>query len=35
MESIYSLKVFEEFVGHLPSRKRAFDVGAGIGRVTE
>ena len=35
MESAYSVKVFTEFVGHLPSRQRAFDVGAGIGRVTK
>ena len=35
MESTYSLKVFEEFTGRLPSRKRAFEVGAGIGRVSK
>jgi hypothetical protein len=35
MECLYSIKVFEEFVGLLPSRGRAFDVGAGIGRVTK
>lgn len=35
MESAYSVKVFKEFVGLLPSTKRAFDVGAGIGRVTK
>ena len=35
MELAYSVKIFQDFVGHLPGRKRAFDVGAGIGRVTK
>ena len=35
MESEYSIRIFKDFTQHLPGRTRAFDVGAGIGRVTK
>ena len=35
MEAIYSLKVFENHVALLPGTKRAFEVGAGIGRISK
>ena len=35
MESEYSVRIFKEFTQELPGRNRAFDVGAGIGRVTK
>ena len=35
MESEYSIRVFKEYTEYLPGKTRAFDVGAGIGRVTK
>ena len=35
MESAYSIKILNDFSKELPGRTRAFDVGAGIGRVTK
>jgi len=29
------MEVFKEYINELPSRKRALDAGAGIGRVTK
>ena len=35
METAHSIKIFQEYTQLLPNRKRAFDVGCGIGRVTK
>ena len=35
LEADYSVRIFTQFVAHLPSRKRAFEVGAGIGRISK
>ena len=35
MESEYSCRIFKDHCGKLPGRTRAFDIGAGIGRVTK
>ena len=35
LEADYSVRVFTQFTSFLPSRKRAFEVGAGIGRITK
>jgi hypothetical protein len=35
MESEYSCRIFKDHTDKLPGRTRAFDIGAGIGRVTK
>jgi trans-aconitate methyltransferase len=35
METAHSIKIFQEYTQKLPGRKRAFDIGCGIGRVTK
>lgn len=35
LEMAYSVRIFEQFLKDMPSFGRAFDVGAGIGRVTK
>ena len=35
LEADYSVRKFTEFIDLLPSRKRAFEVGAGIGRIAK
>lgn len=35
MEATYSVNVLQNFIDKLPSTKRAFEVGGGIGRITK
>mmetsp|Transcript_3782 Transcript_3782/g.6457 ORF Transcript_3782/g.6457 Transcript_3782/m.6457 type:complete len:140 (+) Transcript_3782:13-432(+) len=35
MEAEYSAKVLSDYITHIPSRKRAFEVGGGIGRISK
>lgn len=35
LECEYNVRIFKDFVDHLPGRTRAIDIGAGIGRVTK
>ena len=35
LESDYSVRMFTKYTEMLPTKKRAFEVGAGIGRITK